>query len=77
MFGCEALLDINHLVCCLMKIHVPLKRVVERAWRIKEVTDGVLEGQEVNNFGGRDRQSDNVVEHLFVLQVTVPLNATL
>lgn len=26
MFGSEALPDINYLVCCLMKIHVHLKR---------------------------------------------------
>jgi len=51
--------------------------VVKRAWRIKEVTDGALEGEKVNNFGGRDRESSNVVEHLFVLQVAAPLNATL
>lgn len=35
--------------------------MVERAWRIKEVTNGGLEGEKVNNFGGRDRQSQIVL----------------
>lgn len=43
-----------------------------------EVTDGGLKGGRVNTFGVRDRrESENVVDHLLVLQVTAPLNATL
>lgn len=71
MFGSEALPDINYLVCCLMKIHVHLKRDEccgkWGAWR--------REGQQF--WGQRQTESDSVVEHLFVSQVAAPLNAIL
>lgn len=77
MFYSEALtsLDIISVVsdCCLMKIHVQLKK------------DHCPSGKSLGDYGGnrwgawsrrgqqfwRRRQSDNVVEHLFVLRVIV------
>lgn len=40
MYGCEALLDVTYLVCCLMKIHVHLKRVNRRGGKSLEDQGG-------------------------------------